>query len=135
MGGSAAGATSRLLRYPNLFPEEPPLKIVWEEEQRDVVEAAWRDGSICLEGTKFGKVSVALLRAAAIPWRIFNGGRRGQRGSRTASSASGRSRASLAVAPKIAGELVYVGMCDEKQDAARLVDIILVVVGEEAPET
>ena len=66
-------ATSRLLRYPGLFPEAPPLKIVWEEEQRDVVEAAWREEhwfNLPPQGTKFGKVErVALQRAAAIPWR------------------------------------------------------------------
>ena len=133
-------ATSRLLRYPGLFPEEPPFKIVWEEEQRDVIEAAWREEhwfALPPQGTKFGKVErVALLRAAAIPWRIFNGGRRRERGSGASGffgvfeRASGRWQVQL----KIAGEQVYVGTCDKKEDAARLVDITLVIVGEEAPE-
>ena len=135
-------ATSRLLRYPCLFPEEPPLKIVWEEEQLDVIDAAWRQEhwfNLPPQGTKFGKVErKALQRAAAIPWLAR---RRGsyvprERGSGASGfygvtkTPSGR----WEVRFEVAGELVYVGTCDGKEDAARLVDIILVVVGEEAPE-
>ena len=135
-------ATSRLLRYPRLFPEAPPLRIVWAEEQRDVVEAAWREEhwfNLPPQGTKFGKVErVALLRAAAIPWLARRRGSYVPRERGSGSSgvygvferASGRWRVRL----KIAGEQVYVGTCDEKEDAARFVDLISVVVNREAPE-
>ena len=79
---------------------------------------------------------MALLRAAAIPWRMFKGGRRRQRGSGSSGffgitkTAGGRWQVRF----EVAGERVHIGMCDEKEDAARLVDIILVVVCEEAPE-
>ena len=134
-------ATSRLLRYPSLSPEEPPLKIVWEEEQRDVIEAAWREEhwfALPPQGTKFGKVErVALQRAAAIPWlarRCTYVPR--QRGSGASGfygvfeRASGRWMVQLSVD----GKDLYVGLCDDKEDAARLVDIISVVVNREAPE-